>query len=141
MNPPQLMLIGPHQLPQPPQRMEEPPARVKVAMDYLRDLTMKTMPQVAVNGMEIREIDLTRLTSGETSVQSTACDLLKQYFTGSLQPDHWERQQGEFGGELNRRAGMLLRCPSCLGDMSKPDCLVCKGAKDVIVFPAAGGNQ
>jgi hypothetical protein len=124
----------------PPQQRESvqpqaPPARVRVALEFLRDLTFKTMPKVAINDVAIEDVPLQKLTAEEEAAQDAACFLLSSYFNGRLQLNVQEKSELE----QSKRAdgpGVVMKCQLCYGGPINPGCALCKGSGNVIVFPA-----
>lgn len=114
-------------------RVEEPPARVRAALVFLNDLTMKTMNRVAATEHQIQEVDGQKLTEDEGSAQATACHLLSSYFAGTLKPDYWESKNERHAGN----PGSVLRCFAC-ADLREPmpECTLCNGAGRIVVYPA-----
>lgn len=117
-----------------------PPARVRAALEFLTDLTFKTMPRVAVNDISIEEIEGQRLSQHEARAQQNACNMLCDYFTGSLAPDFWEREKIRLeNANVNGMSGpgTVIRCLACSPGPPRPDCHLCKGGGTILVFPTA----
>lgn len=116
-----------------------PPARVQVAMEYLLQLTFKTMPRAAVNDMSIDWQDGQKLIGSEIESQMAACDLLTEYFRGNLKQDDWELQA--VMNEKHRAAGvpdgpgLAMQCLACPAGRYNPSCVMCRGSGKVIVYP------
>jgi hypothetical protein len=106
---------------------ETPPARIRVAMEFLNSLTMKTMRRPYGNNMTIDVIPGQKLTKAELNTQATAANLLNDYFTGKMQPAQWEEQQ-------EQGCGTVLRCFACYPG-PKPECALCHGAGLLLVYP------
>lgn len=118
---------------------DEPPARVLVAMQYLRYATDKTADAVVPHGMGAETVGGQQLTRDEQEAMTNACSLLSTYFTGKLIPTRWE------DGTLSRRRnqGAIIICPMCGGEELQPEeegetppvCKLCAGSKRVLVVP------
>ncbi len=65
----------------------EPPARVKIALEYLHSLTHKTMTRGMVNDVGFDTIEGQQLSIPELEAQSAACKMLTSYFKGKLEPE------------------------------------------------------
>lgn len=118
-----------------PRNQEEPPARVQVALAFLRDVTFKQFTRAAVNDISIELISPPKLNSSEELAQHAACDMLEAYFKGSLPMDQREREQQK---RENQQEGSLLTCIACQGT-SRYSCTLCKGSGRVLVYPATEG--
>lgn len=120
----------------PSQTSTEPPARVKVALEFLAHLTLKTMPRVAINDLQIQEIDGQRLTAHEQTAQMTACEVLCDYFRGKLPVSRWEKP---IVSEENSppRGSNIINCPACMPGPARPSCYLCRGVGSVAVYPTA----
>jgi hypothetical protein len=126
----------------------DPPCRVKVALEFLSLLTLKTMTRMGAgpSTLYVAEVDGQKLTATEESAQSSACSMLESYFDGKLRPDVWEQLQLDLVKQEARECnmpssptgqpGMLMDCMMCLhrGKKSK-ECPMCKGAYQVLIFP------
>lgn len=126
---------GPAQLVQ-QQKTESPPPRIRVAMEFLTDLTIKTAPRVAANDMGFHEIDPQKLTLPETQAMNAACLCLTDYFKGELRPDRYENNEQRYLPENVRGPGTILRCIRCgVGGVPDATCIVCNGSGSVLIFP------
>lgn len=111
---------------------QQPPQRVKVAMEYLYYLASKTTDKAAPHGLGCEVIDGQKAAPAETAAQTAACELLRNYFRGDLEPD-WYEEAIEM--ENLPPGGTLLNCPVCneMGGKPREDCPVCKGCGQIIV--------
>mgnify|MGYP001574195025 CR=1 FL=1 len=119
----------------------EVPARVQVALTYLKHLTIKTMTQVVANDVGFETVDGQELTKGESAAQDSAANLLRDYFAGAYLPDSCEERNGEVerrvAAVLGQR-GLSTPCYHCRGERSvMVQCPVCRGTGRVLVFPDA----
>ena len=117
---------------------EEPPARVQVALAYLRDVTFKQMTRAAINDISIELIDGPKLKSSEEAAQLAACDMLEMYFQGRMQMDMREKTQQKEMQRLNAGA-TLLSCIACQGSGVR-NCSMCRGTGRILVYPATEGE-
>lgn len=117
----------------------EVPARVRVAVEYLKQLTFKTMPQIAANEVGFETIDGQQLTQSETDAQASAAVLLRDYFAGSYTPDDREEKDAEVARRVDQvlgQRGLSVPCFQCHCDrMVMRNCPVCRGTGKVLVFP------
>jgi hypothetical protein len=112
------------------------PPRVEKALQFLSMCNQKTMSQAAVSDNQIQEIEGQKLTEEEQVAQATACNLLNQDFTGSLQPDIWEKKDKKRKLEPMK----VLMCPGCAGASEpKENCPLCEGSGTIVVV--AGGDK
>lgn len=121
----------------------EVPARVKVAMSFLNDLSTKTMSRAAVNDMSIEIIPGQNLSEKEQGAMNAACHLLVDYFEGNLDYDVRERAEIE---ERQRTTddmtnGVLISCVSCRSGPVRKDCILCRGTGQLLVIPPNGGED
>lgn len=70
--------------------INEVPARVNAAMEFLMQLTHKTAEKIAVHPMGSANYDGQLLTAAEMEAQASACKLLTQYFNGTMGSDQFE---------------------------------------------------
>ena len=114
---------------------EEVPARVRVAVQFLSNLAMKTAKSIAVNAMSIEAIDGQELSLREVEAQSAALGMLKRYFGGELEIDGRESQEGR-RQVVVAPAGIIV-CTSCGGDGQAEGgrCSVCHGKGHLLAFP------
>lgn len=127
-------------LPRPHQQQEEkePPMRVRVAMDYLRLLTHKTSDGAVPHGVGAEVIAGQKLVPAETAAQTAACELLKIYFHGDLEPDVWEEKQQEEQNKVDE-PGKLISCFLCQARSHvDPNCSICRGTGTILVYPTGG---
>lgn len=129
---------------EPPQQQQAPdivvPARVRIAMEFLQSLTIKTMTRAAVSENQIDQIDGQKLTEEESNTQATACNLLGKYFAGRLEADSWEKIRVDALKKQNdgkNPRGMVLNCVMC-GTSRRPrkDCPLCEGSGVILVVGA-----
>ena len=127
-------------------REDQPPARVRLAVDFLALLIHKQMPRAAVNDMAIEWAEGQKLTGPEVESHIAACDLLTDYFRGRLRSDPWEKQlmnRERLRTELEKEqatAGhgktcLAMRCLNCPTGHPRPDCVMCRGSGNVLVYP------
>ena len=120
----------------------EPPARVRAAMEFLCNLSMKTRSVVAVSDIAIEEFAGQVLTAAETEAQQTACRMLSSYFKGNLPLDFWEElREKRVGQPLPSSPGMVIRCAACAPGPTQPDCVLCHGAGQLLIFPTSGSPE
>lgn len=113
-------------------REGQPPARVRLAVDFLALLIHKQSPRPAVNDISIEWSEGQKLIGSEIEAQIAACDLLTRYFEGKLRPDSFERK-----GTEDR--GALVNCPACYGrDLGGAICSICLGQDKVYLKPVGG---
>lgn len=112
---------------------DEPPARIRLAVDFLALLIHKQMPRAAVNDISIEWAEGQKLIGSEVEAQIAACDLLTRYFEGKLRPDIFERQETE-------DLGAIIRCPCCFAQAATDGtvCDVCEGRGRVFIKPVGG---
>ncbi len=120
------------------QQQDQPPARVCVALEFLGNLSVKTMIRAVVNDHPggIEQIPGQTLTSPEKDAQTAACVMLENYFAGQLAANQWEKQ--EIADSLpspQKHAGMLIRCIACSPGPTNPNCVVCKGCGELLIVP------
>lgn len=120
----------------------QPPARIRAAMEFLQNLSQKTMSEVAANDVGFETIDGQKLTTAEANAQASACHLLSDYFLGTLELDRWEKTEIESKNRTlhNCGPGTLLTCIVC-GGSPKPDCVFCRGMGHFLVFPTSAGKN
>lgn len=114
------------------------PARVKTALEFLSQLTIKTMPRAAINDISIEWSNPEKLTANELSAQGAACNLLIRYFSGDLKPDGWESLRKKVATSKmipSDKPGTVMRCFGCMPDFSG-DCTICDNKRTVIVYPS-----
>ena len=114
---------------------DHPPARVRLALEFLQHLSFKTMSRCAVNDISIEEIPGQKLTEHERSAEVYACRALGSYFQGNLTPDVYERERSV---QVPGQPGIYIRCPVCPPSGSNPGCNFCKGNGHVVIYPAVG---
>lgn len=127
--------------------INEQPARIKTALEYLGMLTFKTMPRAAVNDQidGIQWAEVPKLTGNELAAQSSACEMLRRYFSGELSLDAREIGDSKIKNKLmneGNSAGVHIGCFACIrtiGDIPNPKCKFCKGSGEVLVFSTVGG--
>lgn len=108
------------------------PGRVKLAVQFLQDLSHKTMDRAAVNDLSIEVIQGQKLKCPEENAQSAACNMLIAYFRGELEPDKYDHKTRE-----NQSPGTILRCFICggKGAVSSVPCELCKTSGTILVYP------
>lgn len=117
---------------------EQPPARVRVAVEFLQNLNFKTMDRIAVTDIEACCFDGDELSPTEECARDAACDLLTDYFMGKLKPSLWE--QKAISDKDPRSGGMVIRCMAC-GTVVQQDCIFCKGTGSLLVFSTVSGGE
>ena len=135
------LMVNPNQERERGLHVNEVPARVQVALAYLKQLTIKTMTQLVANDVGFETVDGQQLTKGEGQAQDSATNLLRDYFAGAYVPDSCEERNGEVerrvAAVLGQR-GLSTPCHQCRMDRSvMPQCPVCRGTGRVLVFPDA----
>ena len=135
------IMVNGNQEREPRLQTNEVPARVQVALAYLKQLTFKTMSQVVGNDVGFETVDGQQLTKGEGQAQDSAANLLRDYFAGAYVPDSCEERNGEVerrvAAVLGQR-GLSTPCYQCHMDRNvMPQCPVCRGTGRVLVFPDA----
>lgn len=115
---------------QAPAPKDEPPARVRQAVEFLVLLTHKMMPRAAVNDLSIEWYEGQKLIGPEVEAQIAACDLLTRYFKGQFKADALEKKEPQDWGSA-------INCPICLGRINE-DCEVCQGKGRVLIKPMGG---
>lgn len=113
------------------------PARVKTALEFLAQITIKTLPRAAACDSSVEWGPITELTANEKAAQGAACSLLVKYFAGDLKPDGWEVQRkkaAEKGINPTGKPGTLMRCFGCAPEFSG-DCYICEGKRSIMVYP------
>lgn len=131
-------------VPQQQRNEDSPPVRVLVALSFLRDLAQKEMKRVAINDLQIQEIDGAVLTKDESNAKTAAHVMLGDYFRGTLEPDRLEAVQEQFARkELEQKedSGKLLHCPSCVPGSPSVGCRLCNGGGWCILIPAKGEDK
>ena len=122
------------------------PARVKTALEYLQQVMIKQMPRAAVNDISIEWAEKIDLVTAERNAVAAAANLLADYFAGKTEPDLWEQQRfdavKQITADAQGRSGTLLRCPACApGTRGRPDCPLCQGHNQVIIYPRPQGTD
>ena len=120
--------------------LNEVPARVKVAMDYLAMMTFKVMPRCAVNDVGFNELDALKLTTAEENAQSAAANMLLDYFQGDLKANTMEKLMVEQEKAVAKKKGenaketKILICPRC-GERPqlRSNCPICEGSGQVAI--------
>ena len=125
----------------------EVPARVRVAMEFLRQLSAKETPQVAVTGFvqgpgSIEVLDGLKLTKDEIVAQNHALAMLSDFFRAQMQNNNWEELYTDSAErDLEQREGVTIVCPVCEGRSripgSQSNCLLCRNGGRVVAFPAS----
>jgi len=116
---------------------DPPPARVRVALEFLTDLAIKTMTRAAVNDMSIQEIPGLPLSPPEIEAKNAACNLLTSYFKGLSPLDQYESTrlaQLVRKDDSSRGPGTLIRCFACLPNPPRPGCQLCRGTGEILVY-------
>lgn len=116
----------------PAQSLDTPPARVRVAMQYLALCNQKTGPKLLPGGFQnegLHEVEGEKLTEHEGVTQRAACTLLEMYFLGRLPPSCWEQAhvahatEGRVGFHASDDPQPEWSCPVCKNQNS--NCLMC----------------
>lgn len=131
---PMVPFMFPWQMPQQsvPPPFNEVPARVRVAICFLQDLSYKTMTQGVVHPMGCETIDGQKLTPQESRAQGAALSMLHDYFNGQLEPSGWEMYM------IKRPNALTIRCEECQGtgfhkENNQAPCPTCNGRGILIV--------
>ncbi len=124
-----------------PPTHDEPPARVRTALEYLGLCTFKTLPRIAVNDMAIEQFDGMKLETDERDARDSACKLLKNYFDGKLSHTDAEAitlNNLDSSKDKGMGRGSYINCPACVQSkgMADPRCRLCQGVGEVIIYPA-----
>ncbi len=116
-----------------------PPLRIRVALDFLNQLSAKMAVRAACSESQVIELDGQKLTTAEANAQASACNLLVDYFLGSLKPDRWEKEAFDrIQKEANPlNMGTIINCFSCSPNPPKPSCKFCHGGGSVLVVPTS----
>lgn len=121
---------------------EIPPARVRLALDYLRYVAHKQQPFGVVNGISIEIVPGVQPSTAEAVAREEAARALGDYFAGRLRRDGWERDRAKGAaapvspaGALAGGPGCYVHCPRCAG-RANPGCQLCEGSGEVYIFPA-----
>lgn len=116
------------------QQRDSVPPRIRIAMEFLGNLTAKAMPRAAVADNQIEWADTPEISKAELNAQATAANLLNDYFLGRFEPDAMEKMERE-----KVKEGIAMVCPLCqrLGGATK-ECDFCRGAGRVKVAPHFG---
>jgi hypothetical protein len=115
----------------------DPPARIKVALDFLSQMTVKVMPRAAANNISIEWSTPPKLNANEIAAQGAACSLLVKYFSGDLEADGWEDQRKKAANismKPKKQPGTLMRCFGCAPEFTG-DCHICGGRRTLMVYP------
>ncbi len=125
-------------MPFPERYPDNPPARVRVALEVLAMFTHKQMTRAAVSDIAIETLPGQELTKAQRIAEASACHLLAEWFAGKLEASHTEnvlvqamKQNLDKEGESHR--GHVLRCVACNGTDSS--CHFCRGSGKVIIYP------
>ena len=118
---------------------DEPPARIKVAMEYLAQVYFKTMPRAAVGSVGIEWAEMPKLSTAECNAKETAANLLVDYFRGNLELNVWEK--GKLVNDVgdNDKPGALLQCIACPFGHPRPECKLCHGCGTIMVTAVSRG--
>jgi hypothetical protein len=123
------------------------PARIDMAAGFAFAMARRASPIVVSNEVGIQVEDAPELTISEHKAWAAACDLLTQYFNGSVDPDDTEELRFDaINTEIDRRrCGQTMACscrrPNEQGVFTKnpdKDCDMCRGCGTVIIMPAIG---
>ena len=130
------MIPFPWPAPQQQQKQDqEAPARVLVALSYLRNVTMKQTALVAVNDISIEWRDGQELETAEKLARDAACHLLVDYLRGGLKKSVYEKSEKSGPGWPKDKAGFLMKCPHCFPNgFIKPNCNICGGVGEGMTF-------
>jgi hypothetical protein len=130
--------------------LNEPPARVRMAMDFSLTMAKRASPMIAVNELRIEEIQPAKLTTHEHAAWNAACVALTDYFNGSLDLDVFEDAlvDGIEVETTRRRMGQRMICGVCHGekvlldnDKQQRTCGLCEGAGMILVIPQFGFDE
>ena len=132
----------PHREPQ--QRPEIPPTRIRVALEVIHMLHYKEMDH-GVPGDTPMCVDGKELHIEERETMFSALALLNTYFKGDYQASkeekRIEKERKEKQSPPVKGPGMVLKCIGC-GNRPHPlpNCLICKGTGDILVFSTLGDD-
>lgn len=111
----------------------EVPARVQVAMQLLQHLSRKSGKSGWGFESMVIEIDGQELQVCEQHAQAAACNMLIEYFKGSLLPTQWEAQTFMMQTRPNQQVS-AVPCPLCKGQTKKiKACKMCGGQGRVLM--------
>lgn len=134
----------------PPVKMpvNEVPARVSAAMEFLMQLTYKTKAVVAVTSVGSEEYVGQKLTTFEQDAQKAACSLLVSYFNGNMGSDQFESLYNRVVTSMtqieeNEPPPMddttgILPCPHCAQNGHRDKCPMCRGFGRLKIVPFGG---
>lgn len=125
----------------------ETPARVRAAMEFLNQLTFKTMlrPAAGPSTLNVEVVAGQPLGKEEVLAQCAACRMLADYFGGKLRPDRWERyflqtSEAEAESRMPDGKGQYLQCPACPANAPRHNCIICSGTGGILAYPFAEGR-
>lgn len=130
--------------------LNEPPARVLMAMNFSLTMARRASPMIAVNDLTIEEIQPAKVTTHEQAAWNAACVALADYFNGKLDLDVFEDAlvDGIEVETTRRRMGQRIVCGVCHGDKvlldhdkQKRTCGLCEGAGIILVIPQFGFDK
>jgi len=145
-------LVAPPGMPVQPQQQGYghgyPPARVRMAMDFLAYATDKTAVKLVPysagfdNKVDVERVNGQNLTEEERAAQKAACVLLTQYFGGKVKIDVWEEMSLEaidrtLPPETIPGHSVLVPCHLCQRP-GNASCKLCRGAGALVAYPAVG---
>lgn len=128
--------------------VNEVPARVSAAMEFLMQLTYKTKGSIAVTSVGSEEYAGQKLTVSEQDAQKAACNLLTSYFNGTMGSDQFEalynkvvtsmtqieEQSPDHGDETTG----VVPCPHCSQNGHRDKCPMCRGFGRLKITPFSG---
>lgn len=122
----------------------EPPARIRVAMELLAMFTVKTTDKVIPSGeFNCHTLDGQKLTEQEEIARSRACIMLQDYFLGRMEPNTWEQKLLDPPKGLTpvgNQPGRVIVCFHCASSSGTPkrSCVFCKGTGMLLIYPTEG---
>jgi hypothetical protein len=120
---------------------EEAPARVRTALEFLQHLTFKTMDRAAVTDIKVEVVEGQKLTEDEVDSHKRACELLGDYFSGTLKPDMWEKLLSQRSDSPPPGVkGRVIMCFACAPQPPNPSCVFCRGQGNLLIYPVGNGH-
>ncbi len=127
------------------EQIDKPPARVLVAMEFLRRLADKQSINLAseysghdgfmeAKGQEVLPV--------ERETEAAACKLLTAYFQGKVKPSSLEKEEAQRLVEGEKKPAhkvngpwSIYHCFACGGGPNQRRCTICKGSGQMICAP------
>jgi hypothetical protein len=140
--PPHVVVVDRGQpAPLPEREVDRVPARVQVALAFLRDLTQKTSVHMAGELSQhdgYVEASGQQLSKEETGARNVALKTVEFWLAGALKPTEQETAALEQRTRDRADDGIEINCPNCSpakGDPNCPPhlCFVCRGRRRVLL--------